>query len=62
MFKRFHSEIINKSECVAALMDAESVDYVLYCYKGHLFRFEGGKITTADEADKEYYKGVKRCI
>ena len=60
--KKFHSEIINQAELIAALMDENVVLYVLYLWKGHLFRFENGKITSADSADIKFYEGREKDV
>lgn len=46
---------------VAALMGDDDLLYVLYVFRGHLFRkYPDGRLGRADAADFAFYKGVKR--
>ena len=46
---------------VAALMAGDDLVYVLYTFRGHLFRkYPDGRLGRADAADSYFYKGVKR--
>ena len=51
MNKQFN--ILNRSKCIGALMDEEKVVYVLYSFKGYVFRLENGKLTKADAEDRK---------
>ena len=52
--------LLDKCECVAALQDENELVYVLYLFRGHLFRVCNGGISRADRADREFYEEVKR--
>ena len=45
--------IITKSTCEGAAMKENDLLYVLYSFKGHVYRIEGGRITKADNFDRE---------
>lgn len=53
MVKKFG--LCEKSVCVAALQDENELVYVLYLFRGHLFRVGGGRISRADRADHEFF-------
>ena len=46
--------ITTKSESAGALMDADSIIYELYIFRGHVYRVTGNGIETADENDKAW--------
>lgn len=50
--------ILEKSYCYGGLMDEDVLLYVLYEYKGHLYRLENGKITCADNLDVSYINEI----
>jgi len=52
--------LCEKGECIAALQAGDYLVYVLYLFRGHLFRVGGGRISRADRADREFYEEVKR--
>ena len=55
MMKKY--EILNKSEELCAAMSGDDIDYILYLYKGHLFRLDSNNhLTPADEDDRRYYE------
>ena len=47
-------ELLNKSIEVGALMDEDSIVYVLFIYRGHAFRLESGRLTAADDNDRTW--------
>ena len=51
----FKFGLLEKSECVAALQDENELVYVLYLFRGHLFRVCDGGISRADRADHEFF-------
>jgi len=57
--KKFHSEIVNKSTFHGALMDGDNVVYVLYEYKGHVYRCQSHRLTSADDSDREQVEASK---
>lgn len=56
----FEFGLLDKCERVAALQAGDDLVYVLYLFRGHLFRVGGGRISRADRADREFYEEVKR--
>lgn len=52
--------LLKKSYCYGALMDENTLLYVLYEYKGHLYRLENGRIICADTLDSTFIKEIKR--
>ena len=55
MMKKY--EILNKSEELCAAMCGDDIEYILYLYKGHLFRLDSNDhLTPADENDRRYYE------
>lgn len=60
VFLMFEFGLLDKCERVAALQAGDDLVYVLYLFRGHLFRVGGGRISRADRADREFYEEVKR--
>lgn len=52
--------ILNKAEELCACMNEDEIEYILYVFRGHLFRLtwiNGAEIiTAADDADRAYYE------
>ena len=61
--KRFG--ILNKSEELCAAMNEDEIEYILYVFRGHLYRLTwingDAIITAADDSDRAYYERSARA-
>jgi len=50
--KKERFEILRKSYCDGALMNGDDIVYIVYIYRAHVYRFQNGRITKADDEDR----------